>query len=174
MNRLIYPLCLFAMILISCKQDGGNAQSQAKDSAAVANNVPNKPISYYGEPFDTTGVLEYDRFLSEMPAVKDSLKVKVRGRIKEVCQMRGCWFKLESPDPGKEEVMVRLYEHDFTVSTGVKGQNVIVNGIAFYNDATVEDLKDRERNLKSGADRINGVEKPLREITISATGIILD
>jgi hypothetical protein len=57
---------------------------------------------------------------------QDSLNMKVRGEITEVCQMKGCWMKLDN-DEGTP-IRVTFRDYGFFVPKDAAGKEVIIEG----------------------------------------------
>lgn len=53
---------------------------------------------------------------------------KIKGTVKDVCQMKGCWMTLENGSG--IPVRVRFKDYAFFVPKDISGQEVIVKGVA--------------------------------------------
>ncbi|WP_310554722.1 DUF4920 domain-containing protein [Flavobacterium sp.] len=69
----------------------------------------------------------------------DTINVKFKSTIKEVCQNKGCWMKLDLGN--KKETFVKFKDYAFFMPKDSKNNEVIVNGKAFVSEESVEDQK---------------------------------
>ena len=71
--------------------------------------------------------------------IKTKFNAKLKAKVIDVCQMKGCWMKL---DIGNEkEIMVNFKDYSFFVPKNIIGKNVIVSGNAFKRNISIEELK---------------------------------
>jgi len=92
----------------------------------------------FGEPFTPQNVIP----VSQVPAAvtgKDSAYVQAEGVIKEVCQAKGCWMKVDVGNG--EEMLVRFKNYGFFVPKNAAGKKVILNGKAFEQVASVAEQR---------------------------------
>ena len=94
-------------------------------------------VKYYGDKFATEGAISSLR-LSVMMQGKDSLKVKLIGKIDAVCQAKGCWLKMAAGD-GKM-MTVRFKDYAFFAPKNASGKTAIIDGYAYTETVSVEML----------------------------------
>lgn len=75
---------------------------------------------YFGEEFEISRKVSKTSAPFDQISGKDSLQTQIVGEIKEVCQAKGCWMKvqLESND----EVFVRFKDYGFFVPKDAAGK----------------------------------------------------
>lgn len=61
-------------------------------------------------------------------AKSENKPFKIRGTVKDVCQMKGCWMTLENGNG--IPVRVRFKDYAFFVPKDIHGQEVVVKGVA--------------------------------------------
>ena len=94
-----------------------------------------------------------------------------KAKVTDVCQMKGCWMKL---DLGKnKEVMVSFKDYGFFVPKDIKGKYVIVSGKAFTRKIPVEELKHYARDRGDSKIIIEEINKPKEIYSLIANGVIL-
>ena len=127
----------------------------------------------FGASFDEKGVVDTDKMLQnyENLEVKDSISVKFRAEVKEVCQAKGCWMTLQLKD-GKE-VMVRFKDYGFFMPKDINGKEVIVNGLAFVEEMSVDDQKHYAKDGGASQEEITKIKEPKRTFGFEASGVLL-
>jgi len=104
-------------------------------------------------------------------AIADTTKAKFIAVVKEVCQAKGCWMKVELDD-GKE-AMVRFKDYGFFMPKDIGGKEVIVNGYAFVEEMSVEDQKHYAEDGGKSEDEIAKITEPKKTFGFEADGVLL-
>ena len=92
-------------------------QAEPTEAEADASAGDDAEWAAFGEPFTQDDVMGADKLLSSLPEF-DGKKVRVEGRIADVCQKAGCWMVLAHEDLS---IRVKMKDHAFFVdrqSTG--------------------------------------------------------
>src|SRR3977135_597398 len=76
-------------------------------------------VSSYGAKIDPKNAIEASALPKKMEG-KESLNVKVKGKIKDVCQKKGCWMNIDLGNG--EEMMVRFKDYAFFVPKNAAGK----------------------------------------------------
>ena len=103
--------------------------------AVYACSLKEKKYDYYGAKVDSKGAVRVEAFINNVSEVGKPFKVK--GRIQQVCQMKGCWITLENER--NVNIRVTFKDYGFFVPKNISGREVIVNGIAL-NEVIDEDV----------------------------------
>ena len=81
----------------------------------------------FGEPIDKKGAVSAKKLAQKMDKA-ESLEIKVKGTITEVCQAKGCWMTI---DLGDDELMrVKFKDYGFFVPKDAAGKTAIIQGVA--------------------------------------------
>jgi hypothetical protein len=92
----------------------------------------------------------------------------VKGRVRDVCQKKGCWMMLSD---GESQMRVRFADYGFFVPKDSSGKDAYVEG-----RATVEEISEKEARHYE-AEAIEGdpskIRGPQRVVTFTATGVRL-
>ena len=94
----------------------------------------------------------------------DTLQLKFTAKVKEVCQAKGCWMKLELANGS--EVMVRFKEYGFFVPKDGQGKQVIVNGSAFVSVLGVEEQRHYAKDAGEPTAVIDQINQPKKTLWI--------
>jgi len=111
--------------------------------------------------------------VAELPAKlqgKETVEVKVSGKVKEVCKAEGCWLKMETADGA---MMIKMKDHSFLVPLSMNGKTIVVDGIATLKETSVEMQKHYAEDAGKSKEEIAAIKEPKKEITMQAKGILV-
>jgi hypothetical protein len=124
----------------------------------------------FGEPISKKGAISVKKLPQKMEEV-ESLDIKVKGTITEVCQAKGCWMTI---DLGDDELMrVKFKDYGFFVPKDVAGKTAIVQGVVKKEIIGVDELKHLAKDAGKSERAINAIDKPKEELTFVAEGVII-
>jgi hypothetical protein len=145
---------------------GGNALAQSKSKSKTPTKVF-KATDYtlFGEKFKVTKILTKDEMLKKYENLKkgDTITVQFQSTIKSVCKKKGCWMKMELA--GDDTSFVKFKDYGFFVPLNADDSKAIVNGKAFVDVVSVEELKHYAKDAGKSKEEIAKITKP--EITFS-------
>jgi len=127
---------------------------------------------YFGEEFEISRKASKTSAPFDKISGKDSLQTQIVGEIKEVCQAKGCWMKvqLESDD----EVFVRFKDYGFFVPKDAAGKKVVMNGAAFFEEMSVEDQKHYAEDEGASEDELALITAPKKTLRFEADGVLIE
>jgi hypothetical protein len=159
MKKFAYLLiCFFA--LTSCKKETISTNSSS-DYAIFGDSISaDKAIS------SEDMLVQYDKL---KPG--DTLNVKFKSNIKNVCQKKGCWMTIELPS-GKE-AFVKFKDYAFFVPKNAQKVEVIVNGKAFVSIESVEELKHYAKDEGKSQAAIDSIVAPKTNYSFMADGVLI-
>ena len=160
LSRRVWLPALLLVLLTAC-------QGEPASPDASPETAPDPEVAQtFGATVDLSAAISVAD-LRGAPGRYDSTQVTVRGRISEVCQMKGCWLALDAGEARPVRVLVpRLDDgrYGFTVPTSAHGEAIVTGTVrtATLNDATRDHYAD------------DGATRPAAtEIQIAADGIAL-
>ncbi|MBK8502757.1 MAG: DUF4920 domain-containing protein [Saprospiraceae bacterium] len=103
---------------------------------------------------------------------QDSVVAKVSGQINNVCQMKGCWMNI-SDVTATEPVFVQFKDYAFFVPKDAAGKEVVIEGVAYRELTTVEDLRHYAKDAGQSEDEIAKITEPKEEIRFMAKGVLI-
>jgi hypothetical protein len=126
-----------------------------------------KDYALFGEKFKVTKILTKDQMLKKYKNLKkgDTIVVQFVSTIKAVCKKKGCWMKMELA--GDDDSFVKFKDYGFFVPLNADNSTAIVNGKAFVDIVSVEELRHYAKDGGKSAAEIAKITKP--EITYSFT-----
>lgn len=163
---------LFAAVLVlgACANNAKKADTN-EDQTNIVVDAPE--IEVYGDSTVTAeGAISPPEFLAEMMG-KDSMDAKLKAVVTEACTRKGCWMKLDMGN-GKE-MRVRFKDYGFFVPTeGMAGKHIVVQGRAYTDTTSVEDLRHYAEDAGKSEDEIAAINEPEIETTFEANGVIVE
>ncbi|MCL9770076.1 DUF4920 domain-containing protein [Flavobacterium sp. HXWNR69] len=164
MKKIKFILAILAILLTF------QVEAQ-KPNKSTVNNLPG--YASFGEKFTPNKVLSKDAMLKKYKNLKkgDSIPVQFKTTINSVCKKKGCWMKL---DLGKgESSFVKFKDYGFFVPLNADGNEVIVNGYAFVDIVTVDELKHYAKDGGKSKEEIAKIKKPEVTYSFTATGVYI-
>ena len=123
----------------------------------------------YGEGTTETGAISINDLEKKMENKK--YEGKVTGKVKEVCQERGCWMKIEKADG--ETVMVKFKDYGFFMPKNIVGKEVVLDGEAVVNEVSVKQQRHYAQDAGKPEEEIKKINKPKKEIQFIAKGVLV-
>ncbi len=167
MFKQFFFAALSTALMFACGTDG------AQDTTAEAETEAVKMESF-GEDITPDNALSYSELVSKMAqSEQDSMNVKLIGTVQEVCQVKGCWMTIGSEEEGAEPIMVRFKDYGFFMPKDIAGRKVIMEGKAFAEKTSVEDLRHYAMDAGKSEEEIQAITEPKKEAKFLASGVLL-
>ena len=125
----------------------------------------------YGEAFALKDVISAAQVAS-MVQGKDSAFVQTEGTVKEVCQAKGCWMKVDAGNG--QEMLVRFKGYSFFMPKDAAGKKVVLKGKAFQYETSVAELRHYAEDAGKSKKEIASIRKPQQSVRFVADGVIMD
>ena len=160
--KKIVAFTFFFFALTSCK----------KETVATGNQKQDK-YAFFGDSISDEKALSNDEILAQFDKLKagDTLNVKFKSKIKNVCQKKGCWMTLVLPN--EKEAFVKFKDYAFFVPKNAKDEEVIVNGKAFVSIESVEELKHYAKDEGKSQAAIDSIVTPKTTYSFMADGVLI-
>ena len=129
-----------------------------------------KPGNVYGEKTDDKNTVAAST-LPSMLAGKDTVPVKVKAKVLEVCTKKGCWMTLKVND--STEAFVKMKDYGFFVPVDLSGKTIVLEGKSFVKTTSVSELQHYAEDAKKSQKEIDAITKPKNEIRLIAKGILV-
>jgi hypothetical protein len=165
MKNLLILFCGLLLTFISCKTE--------KKETAVEKESAKVEYASFGAKISQDGALTKEQALEKYATmnVGDTVNVKFATKINEVCSKKGCWMKVPVSDA--EEVMVRFKDYGFFMPLDSNGKEVIIEGKAFVQETSVEDLKHYAEDAGKSKEEIEKITEPKKEMAFLAHGVLM-
>ncbi|AUC86276.1 DUF4920 domain-containing protein [Polaribacter sp. ALD11] len=165
--KLAIKFCAIALLFFTACKEG------KKESTEVATPAQELAYASYGDKISEDKAMTSEEMLAkfENMNVGDTINVKFASEIKEVCTKKGCWMKL--PLAEEAETMVRFKDYGFFMPLDSQGQEVIVEGKAFVQMTSVEELQHYAEDAGKSKEEIAEITSPKKEFAFEANGVLL-
>lgn len=165
MKKALIILALLG-VAIGCKNE--------KTEVVQPSEVQEVAINYLaiGEEISDEDLLTKNEVMVKYKNLKagDTLNLKFASEVKEVCQKKGCWMKL---DMGEEEAMVRFKDYGFFMPKDIAGKEIIVNGRAYIEEMSVEDQRHYAEDGGQSKEEIAAITEVKRTLAFEADGVLI-
>jgi len=166
-KTLLLPI-ITATLLFSACQERNNQPSEKNEASVTA--ADSTLTAYFGDKITEDGAVE----ASQLPGLmsgKDSLQIKVKGKIEEVCQKKGCWLDMKLGD--NQTMKVGFKDYAFFVPKDAAGKAVILEGIAYTDTIPVSELRHYAEDAGKTKSEIGKITSPAINIAFEAHGVII-
>lgn len=158
------------------------AEVPASDEAAkpeikeiAVTTAPEVKVDYasFGSKIAAEKALSKDDMLKKYKGLKvgDTVAVKFKSRIKDVCQKKGCWMAMELPN-GKES-FVKFKDYAFFVPLNAAEQDAVVSGKAFVSETSVAQLRHYAKDGGKSEAEIAKITEPEVRYGFMADGVLI-
>ena len=172
MKKTLYSLIILA-VAVSCG-GGGNHDDHDhdhNDSAEVTEATMVAPLAYFGSEITEEGAVDVNTIEAALGDA-DSVRVKIAGTVDKVCQVKGCWMTMNYNDEG-DAMRVSFKDYGFFVPKNIDGKEAVIDGYAYIETTSVEDLKHYAEDAGQSEDEIAAITDSKTELTFVADGVIV-
>lgn len=110
--------------------------------------------------------------IEQLLGEKPTAEMKLKGKVVEVCQKKGCFIMVQMPD-GKEPVRVTFKDYAFFMPFDLAGKEITLDGIAKKQVISVETLRHYAEDAHKSEAEIAKITEPKKEITFEAKGVVI-
>ena len=125
---------------------------------------------HFGEMIDAEGAKTMADLSTGMEG-KDSLNIKIAAVAKDVCKKKGCWMKVETASG--DMMRVTFKDYGFFVPMDITGKEVVMEGTAYLDTTSVEDLRHYAEDGGATEEEIAAITEPEIATTFVATGVMI-
>lgn len=170
MIKKVYLLTIgLAFSLVACNSADVN---ESPTETASMDGKKELAANQFGEAIDAQGAIPYAALLEQMQG-SDSLSVKVKGKVEEVCQAKGCWMNIMPEQADAEGMVVKFKDYGFFVPKDIAGREVIMQGYAFREVTPVDELQHLAKDAGKPQEEIDQITEPKIELKFLASGVLL-
>lgn len=159
--------CILAalVVLFSCE---GNKNSQENENE-IEETFSTIKSNFFGEEIDRENATDAIRFIADNQD-KDSINIKISGKISSVCQMKGCWMTM---NVGDEELRITFKDYGFFVPKNSSGNEAIIEGVLHKKLVDVKMLKHYAADAGKSEEEIEAITEPKLQFMFEASGVII-
>ena len=158
-----------AAAFYSCKDETKNNVEEQ----VVEKEVVEVKYKSFGKEIMADDAIAANSMLTHYKDLKvgDTIDTKVKLKVNEVCQAKGCWMTADLGDGN--EVRVTFKDYGFFMPKNISGEEVIVNGKAFVKEMPVEELRHYAEDAGKSKEEIEAITDPERTYSLVADGVLL-
>ena len=160
--KKILVLGVIASLFANCEQ-----------KKEVAPEVAKVEYAKFGDSISVEGAISSDEMMKKFADLKegDTIDVKFKSEINEVCQKKGCWMTLDLAED--KETFVKFKDYAFFVPLNAQDKQVVVNGKAFVSVESVADLKHYAKDAGKSQAAIDSITEPKVTYSFMADGVLI-
>lgn len=165
--RILFLLAIATLTLVSCKKD--------VKQETVVEEVAAEPVKeFIGTQFEIKREKDLATIQEEYAALKplDTNYVAFKAKVNSVCQKKGCWMRLALDN--EKEIFVKFKDYGFFMPKDLAGKEVLVNGYAFVEETSVDDLKHFAEDAGKSEEEIAAITEAALEYKFIADGVLLE
>ena len=164
MKNILFVLVAM-VILSSC---ANNQEEQNKASIQIANNSTDPLV--FGEEITFVNAAGSQQLPSLMDSTNE-LKIKLIGKVVNVCQMSGCWLEM---DLGNNQIVhVTFRDEGFVVPKDISGKSILIEGIATTEFISIKMLRKIAKKEGKTKEQIAAIKAPVKEYYFEAVGVVI-
>ncbi len=161
--KKILLLSTIALFMLNCKK----AEEQT--------NEPEVEVTYtgFGAEITADNAIGISEMTEKFKNLKegDTIPVKFKSNILEVCQKKGCWMSMDLE--GEKDAFVRFTGYKFFVPLDAQNQPTVVEGRAYLSVVSVDELKHFAKDAEKSQEEIDAITEPKITYAIQADGVLI-
>lgn len=167
MKKILLTLALVG-IIAGCKNEKSQEIPVVETSELELSDI----YQSIGDEISDKDVISSNELLKKYQNLKigDTLNLKFQSEVKEVCQKKGCWMKV---DLGAEEAMVRFKDYGFFMPDDLAGQKIIMDGKAYVEEMSVEDQRHYAEDGGATPEEALAITEVKRTLSFEAKGVLI-
>ena len=144
-----------------------------EEKPAEEQKVAEQKYQVFGDSISADKALTKEEMLTRYDNLKtgDTLAVKFKTTINEVCQKKGCWMTLDLG--GKQESFVKFKDYAFFVPKNAQKHDVVVEGKAFIKEVSVEEQQHYAKDAGASQQAIDSITQPKKTLLFQANGVLI-
>ncbi|MCO6163032.1 DUF4920 domain-containing protein [Flavobacterium sp. NRK F7] len=161
------------MLVAACAAFYFSCQEKKQEETTVAETTNESNYASFGATINEEGALSSEEMMQKFNGLKegDTIDVKFKSTIHNVCQKKGCWMTLDLADD--KETFVKFKDYGFFVPMNATDKEVIVNGKAFVSVESVEDLQHYAKDAGKSQEAIDSITEPKVTYSFMADGVLI-
>lgn len=156
--KIPFLFCAILGLMIACK-------SQKSQITDLGENI--------GATIDKANPITFANLIAQIET-QDTVRTQLEAKVEGVCQVKGCWMNLVPTEgTADESIFVKFKDYAFFMPLDLAGQNVIVDGIAYKEVTSVDELRHYAEDEGKSAEEIAKITEPAEELKFMADGVII-
>lgn len=152
--------------------NGTNDQNTVIEVTSPESKVVEVQYATFGDKINADKALTKDQMLKKYSTMKkgDTLALKFKSTITEVCKKKGCWMKM---DLAGKESFVRFKDYGFFVPLNADNSEAVVSGRAYIDVISIDELKHYAKDGGKSEEEIEKITAPKITYAFQADGVLI-
>ena len=165
----VFALCVL-VLFASCGQKATETSAEKLQAANITLAENQKP---FGAAISPKGAITMAQVSSKVTG-NEEVKMKVKGEVESVCEVKGCWMRIKQTQADKEGMLVRFKDYGFFVPMDIEGKTAIMEGVAKMDTTSVADLRHYAEDEGLSKEEIAKITEPEVSVVFMADGVIIE
>ncbi len=123
----------------------------------------------FGEKIEQDGAVKAEQLITDL-GDQESMAIKIKGTVEEVCQAKGCWMTMAL---GQDKSMrITFKDYGFFVPVNSSGKTAVIQGELKKEITTVATLKHYAQDAGKSTEEIKAITEPKSELVFVADGVL--
>jgi hypothetical protein len=160
----IFLMLSLALVVASCKKN---------ETELAIVEEPTVAYAVFGDSIVAAEALSNEEMAAMYASLKegDTINVKFKSAINEVCQKKGCWMTLDLAE--EKQAFVKFKDYGFFVPMNAQEKEVIVSGKAYVGIESVDELKHYAKDAGKSQAAIDSIIAPKVTYSFMADGVLI-
>ena len=152
--------------------NGTNDKNTVIEVTSPESKVVEVQYATFGDKINADKALTKDQMLKKYSTMKkgDTLALKFKSTITEVCKKKGCWMKM---DLAGKESFVRFKDYGFFVPLNADNSEAVVSGRAYIDVISIDELKHYAKDGGKSEEEIEKITAPKITYAFQADGVLI-
>jgi hypothetical protein len=139
----------------------------------LADNSKKASYAAFGRKIEDDKAITKEEMLIKYRSMKagDTISVKFRSKIKNVCKKKGCWMAMELPD--NKESFVKFKDYAFFVPLNADNSEAVIAGKAYIDVVSVAELQHYAKDGGESKEEIEKITEPKITYAFQADGVLI-
>jgi hypothetical protein len=134
---------------------------------------PDMSAGFFGEKITPKNTISVQTVLTQLQNADKIENIQVTGKVSSVCQVKGCWMTLVSPQSEQPPLFVKFKAYGFFVPKDLSGSEVTMQGDAFKEITPINELKHYAEDEGKTKAEIDVIIAPKTEYKFLAKGVVI-
>lgn len=164
--RFVILLIICGLTLSSCKNKSNETNTETSQNSDITYASFGKEIVSNDAVIAKSMAAHYETMQQG-----DRIDSKIKAKVNNVCQAKGCWMTLDLGED--KEVMVKFKDYGFFVPKDIAGKEVVINGKAYVKEVSVDEQRHYAEDAGKSAEEIAAITQPKRTYSFEADGVLV-
>ncbi len=163
---------LFALLIAATISACNNEAAPKEEASAMEETTATQKPKNFGKVISADGAMTMDELLAQMESQDSILNIKVKGKVGDVCQKKGCWMNIVD-SKGEKDIFVQFKDYGFFMPKDLTGSTVAMTGKAYVDVTSVDELRHYAEDEGKSKEEIEAITEPEKQLKFLADGVVI-